>query len=75
MMSTSAAVALPRFGGNPFTRIGRDEDGRAAMEFGVYGVPETYFVDRTGTVRARWAGELTGRIISTALDPLLKKYA
>ena len=61
--------------GNPFTRIGRDPDGRVAMEFGVYGVPETYFVDRAGIVRARWAGELTDRLIRTALDPLLKQYA
>ena len=61
--------------GNPFAAIGRDEDGRAAMEFGVYGVPETYFIDRSGIVRARWAGEMTDRIISRVLDPLLKQYA
>ena len=61
--------------GNPFTAIGRDAEGKAGMEFGLYGVPETYFIDGTGIVRARWAGALTDDIISSSLDKLLKKYA
>ena len=61
--------------GNPFTRIGRDPEGKAGMEFGVYGVPETYLVDKTGIVRWRWAGALSDTVVSRALDPLLAKYA
>ena len=61
--------------GNPFTALGRDAEGKAGMEFGLYGVPETYLIDGAGIVRARWAGALTDDIISASLDPLLKKYA
>ena len=61
--------------GNPFTRIGRDMDGKAALEFGVYGVPETYLVDKTGIVRWRWVGALTDAVVARALNPLLKQYA
>jgi cytochrome c biogenesis protein CcmG/thiol:disulfide interchange protein DsbE len=45
--------------GNPFERIGIDQDGRVAMEWGVYGVPETYVIDRHGIVRDRFTGALT----------------
>jgi cytochrome c biogenesis protein CcmG/thiol:disulfide interchange protein DsbE len=37
-------------------------------------VPETYFVDRTGVVRWRWAGPLTPDIVQQQLEPLLRKY-
>lgn len=61
--------------GNPFSRIARDPEGHAALEFGVYGVPETYLVDKTGIVRWRWVGALSDGVIARALDPLLAKYA
>lgn len=61
--------------GNPFARIGRDPDGKAALEFGVYGVPETYLIDSAGIVRWRWVGALTDVVIARALDPLLKQFA
>jgi len=61
--------------GNPFARIGRDPDGKAGMEFGLYGVPETFFVDGGGIVRARWAGALTDDILARSIEPLLKQYA
>lgn len=61
--------------GNPFTRLGRDAEGKAGMEFGLYGVPETYFIDGRGIVRARWAGALTDETIARSLNPLLKQYA
>lgn len=61
--------------GNPFARIGRDAEGNAALEFGVYGVPETYLIDKSGIVRWRWVGGLTDSVVAQALDPMLKKYA
>ncbi|MSP05808.1 MAG: DsbE family thiol:disulfide interchange protein [Acetobacteraceae bacterium] len=61
--------------GNPFSRIARDAEGNAALEFGVYGVPETYLIDKTGIVRWRWVGALSDNVIARALDPLLAKYA
>jgi cytochrome c biogenesis protein CcmG/thiol:disulfide interchange protein DsbE len=45
--------------GNPFSRIGLDSDGRAAIEWGVYGVPETFIVDGKGIVRERFVGPIT----------------
>jgi cytochrome c biogenesis protein CcmG, thiol:disulfide interchange protein DsbE len=61
--------------GDPYARIAVDAPGRVAIDFGAYGVPETYLVDRSGVVRWRWAGPLTDDILRRELDPLLKKYS
>jgi cytochrome c biogenesis protein CcmG, thiol:disulfide interchange protein DsbE len=45
--------------GNPFTAIGADLSGRAAIDWGVYGVPETFIVDGKGVVRHKHVGPLT----------------
>jgi cytochrome c biogenesis protein CcmG/thiol:disulfide interchange protein DsbE len=58
--------------GNPYARIGRDEPGRVAIDFGLYGVPETYLVDAQGIVRWRFAGALTDEIVQRTLMPMLK---
>ncbi len=50
-----AAAFLARHG-DPFARLGRDEPGRVAIDWGVYGVPETYLIDRQGIIRWRYAG-------------------
>ena len=73
--TADAAANLLARNGDPYARLARDELGRTAIDFGVYGVPETYFVDRQGIVRWRWAGPLTADIVSAQLDTLLKKYA
>ena len=52
--------------GNPFVAIGRD-DGRVGMAWGVYGVPETYLIDRSGQIKWRHAGPLTRDVITTQL--------
>ncbi|MCR9255563.1 MAG: DsbE family thiol:disulfide interchange protein [Alphaproteobacteria bacterium] len=59
--------------GNPYDRIGVDQDGRAAIEFGVYGVPETYVIDRDGHIRFRHAGALTRQIIERDIMPLIEE--
>ena len=61
--------------GNPFQALVADSDGRAGIEFGLYGVPETYLLDGRGTVRWRWAGPVTPDTMSAELEPLLRKYA
>jgi cytochrome c biogenesis protein CcmG, thiol:disulfide interchange protein DsbE len=61
--------------GDPYTRIARDEPGTVAIDFGLYGVPETYLVDREGIVRWRWAGGMTEDIARHSLAPLLKSLA
>ena len=57
--------------GNPFARIAADEPGEVAINFGVYGVPETYLIDKNGHIQWRWAGALTEDIATTQLRPKL----
>ncbi len=58
--------------GDPFTRVGVDAAGRTGIDFGVYGVPETFLIDGAGTILARHVGPLTPegweREIAPALD-------
>jgi len=61
--------------GDPYTRIASDEPGTVAINFGLYGVPETYVVDKSGIVRWRWAGGLSDDIVRQSLDPLLQGLA
>lgn len=58
--------------GNPFARIARDDDGRASIEWGVYGVPETYVVDGKGVVRFKYVGPLTDEVLQDQLLPAIK---
>ena len=58
--------------GDPYRQVGMDRDGRAGLNFGVYGVPETYVVDRTGVIRRRFVGPLTAETVDKDLLPLLK---
>ena len=61
--------------GDPYTRIARDEPGTVAINFGLYGVPETYLVDKSGIVRWRWAGGMSEDVVQQYLAPLLKSLA
>jgi cytochrome c biogenesis protein CcmG/thiol:disulfide interchange protein DsbE len=59
--------------GNPFARVGWDGDNRVGIDWGVYGVPETYVVGRDGRVRYRHVGPLTPQTLERTLLPLLAK--
>jgi cytochrome c biogenesis protein CcmG/thiol:disulfide interchange protein DsbE len=48
-----------------------DPGGKVAVEYGVYGVPETFFVDRAGTIRAKHVGAVTDEVIRATLERLL----
>ena len=58
--------------GNPFERIALDADGRASIEWGVYGVPETFVIDGRGIVRARIVGEITQDVLRNQLLPAIR---
>jgi len=58
--------------GNPFARIGKDAKGRAAIDWGVYGVPETYIVDGNGRIALKHVGPLTPEAIADEILPALK---
>jgi len=59
--------------GNPFRRIGVDRDGATAIDFGVYGVPETYVVDGSGHIRYRQVGPLSAEDIEQKILPLVSR--
>jgi cytochrome c biogenesis protein CcmG/thiol:disulfide interchange protein DsbE len=59
--------------GDPYRRIGVDRDGRTAIDFGVYGVPETYVIDKDGHIRYRQVGPITPEDYERKILPLLKQ--
>jgi cytochrome c biogenesis protein CcmG/thiol:disulfide interchange protein DsbE len=61
--------------GNPFQRLAADTSGLTAINWGVYGVPESYLIDKTGIVRWRWAGAITNDVLNNDLNPLLAQYS
>ena len=59
--------------GNPFGRVGVDANGRASIEWGVYGVPETFVVGREGTIVYKLVGPITPDNLRTVLLPQMEK--
>lgn len=59
--------------GDPFRAVGVDRAGRTGIDLGVYGVPETYVIDREGIIRFRQVGPLDQQVIVETLLPLLKR--
>jgi cytochrome c biogenesis protein CcmG/thiol:disulfide interchange protein DsbE len=59
--------------GNPFAVVGVDGNGRAAIEWGVYGVPETFIVGRDGTILYKMVGPVTPENIGVVLKPEIDK--
>src|SRR5437773_1841106 len=59
--------------GNPFRRIGLDRSGLTAIDFGVYGVPETYILDGSGHIRYRHVGPLTAADITQKILPVISR--
>ncbi len=58
--------------GDPYVGIAADLRGRAALEWGVYGVPETYVIDSQGIVLLRIAGPVTQRVLRDTLRPAME---
>jgi cytochrome c biogenesis protein CcmG/thiol:disulfide interchange protein DsbE len=59
--------------GNPFAATGRDESGRASINWGVYGVPETYLVGRDGHIAYKLVGPITAENLQGTLETEIKK--
>lgn len=66
-----AALAFLAELGNPYAAAGADATGRVAIDWGVYGVPETYVLSGDGTIIARMAGPITERALTDRLEPAL----
>lgn len=58
--------------GDPYTGIGADEGGRMALDWGVYGVPETYVIDGQGEIVLRFAGPITARVLENTIRPAIE---
>ena len=59
--------------GDPYTRTGADINGQVGIDWGVYGVPETFVIDREGRIAFKHVGPLTPEVMSTKVRPLLKR--
>lgn len=58
--------------GNPFAALGTD-NGRQAIEWGVYGIPETFVIDGRGRIRLRFAGPITGAVMRDRILPAIEE--
>jgi cytochrome c biogenesis protein CcmG/thiol:disulfide interchange protein DsbE len=59
--------------GDPYKLSVMDLDGRVGIDYGVYGVPETYLIDRAGIIRYKQVGPLTPELLQTKLLPLIRE--
>ena len=59
--------------GNPYKKIGSDANGETAINWGVYGVPETFLIDKDGIIILRHAGPITKDVMINEILPKLKE--
>ena len=59
--------------GDPYGQIPVDRDGRVAIDYGVYGVPESYLIDREGVIRYKQIGPITPQVLNEAILPLARE--
>jgi cytochrome c biogenesis protein CcmG/thiol:disulfide interchange protein DsbE len=59
--------------GDPYTVSLSATDGRTGIDYGVYGVPETFVIDKSGVIRFKHVGPLTPAVVDTRIVPLLKE--
>lgn len=61
--------------GNPYTLVAVDADGRVGIDYGVYGVPETYVIDRQGIIRMKHTGPVTAEALRDKILPLVAQLS
>ena len=72
----AAAIAwLKQYGGDPYAISAVDADGRVGIDFGVYGVPETFLIDKNGVIRDKHIGPLTTEVLKNKILPNAEKLA
>jgi len=74
MVIERAAAWLAKHG-NPYALSALDIDGRVGIDYGVYGVPETYVIDRAGIIRMKHTGPITPEVYSGKILPLLAELS
>ena len=65
---------LKRFG-DPYVLSAHDVEGRAGLDYGVYGVPETFVIDKQGVIRYKQIGPVTPEALEKTILPLIKKLS
>ena len=68
-----AATAWLGKNGNPYTLSIVDADGRVGIDYGVYGVPETFVIDQQGVIRYKQIGPVTPEVLNDTIIPLVRK--
>jgi cytochrome c biogenesis protein CcmG/thiol:disulfide interchange protein DsbE len=63
---------LARYG-NPYDKAITDQDGRIGIDFGVYGVPESFLIDKTGVIRYKQIGPVTDEALKEKILPLIRE--
>ncbi|MCB5183623.1 DsbE family thiol:disulfide interchange protein [Methylobacillus gramineus] len=66
-----AIAWLRQGGGDPYLTSVIDQEGRTGIDYGVYGVPETYVIDKAGIIRYKHIGQLTEQVVAERLLPLI----
>lgn len=61
--------------GDPYTAVAVDEEGFTGIDFGVYGLPETYIIDAEGIIRYRHPGPILAKDLQEVILPLISKYS
>ena len=67
------ALGLLKQLGDPYVASAVDADGRVGIDYGVYGVPETYVIDQAGVIRLKHVGPITPETVEKKIAPLLKE--
>ena len=73
--SASALTNYLQKFGNPYQRLAVDQSGLTAINWGVYGVPETYFIDKAGIIRLRYAGPMSDDMVKHVIMPMIRQYS
>ena len=71
----AAMTWLNQHGGDPYLVSAVDADGRVGIDFGVYGVPETFLIDKNGVIRYKHIGPVTAEALKTKILPLAEELA
>ena len=61
--------------GNPYHRVGVDRDGRVAIDWGVYGVPETFIIDAEGRIRYKHVGPIMPPDLAEIIVPIIERLS
>ena len=69
------ALAFLRAFGNPYVLSIQDTDGRTSIDYGLYGVPESYLIDKTGVIRFKQIGPITVDVLEKTILPMVERLS